>query len=243
MDRETAPRRGSGVAEGAGDKPIGRRVVLGILGLGAVGVVTGSAIQGRVDSFLAPLRSAGLGGFIPGSGEFQYYTITGGFPSAPADYRLRVGGLVDHPLALTVDDLRSLPVTRLDREFQCVTGWRVDHVHWVGVSLVALAAHAGMTSRAQAFQFSSFDGAYTESLTVEQAHQSGAIIAYSMLGAPVTQSHGGPVRLYVPSMFGYKSIKWLSGIEAVETAAPGYWEQNGYPVDGWIDGHAPSASA
>ncbi len=89
----------------------------------------------------------------------------------------------------------------------------------------------------------SFDGVYTETLTLAQAHESGAIVAYEMLGAPVTRDHGGPVRLYVPGMFGYKSIKWLSGIEAVDSIEPGYWEQNGYPVDAWIDGHPPAASA
>jgi DMSO/TMAO reductase YedYZ molybdopterin-dependent catalytic subunit len=44
-------------------------------------------------------------------------------------------------------------------------------------------------------------------------------------------------------MFGYKSIKWLSRIELVRAAEPGYWEQNGYPVNAWIDGHAPGQAA
>jgi DMSO/TMAO reductase YedYZ molybdopterin-dependent catalytic subunit len=232
-----------GPDSGSLDKPIGRRFLLGILGLGAVGVVAGSTLQNGLDAVLAPLRESGLGGLLPGSGGFVLYTITSGFPAAPADYRLEVGGLVERPLTLTVPELRALPATQLDRDFQCVTGWRVDNVHWVGISLVALAARAGMTSKATAFRFTSFDGLYTESLTVEQARQSGAIVAYEMLGAPVTRDHGGPVRLYVPSMFGYKSIKWLARIEAVEKVEPGYWEQNGYPVNGWIDGHPPRASA
>jgi DMSO/TMAO reductase YedYZ molybdopterin-dependent catalytic subunit len=59
----------------------------------------------------------------------------------------------------------------------------------------------------------------------------------------VTREHGGPIRLYVPSMFGYKSIKWLSGIQAVTTIEEGYWEQNGYPSDAWISGHPPTTAA
>jgi DMSO/TMAO reductase YedYZ molybdopterin-dependent catalytic subunit len=232
----------TGPTSGA-DKPIGRRVVLTILGLGALGIATGSAVQDGLDALLRPLRTAGVGGFLPGSGGFQLYTITSGFPAAPPDYRLRVGGLVERPMALSVEDLRALPPTRLDQNFQCVTGWKVDGVQWVGVSLLALAARAGMSDQATAFQFTSFDGVYTESLTVQQARQSGAIVAYSMLGAPVTREHGGPVRLYVPSMFGYKSIKWLSAIEAVSSAEEGYWERNGYPVNAWIDGHPPKTSA
>jgi DMSO/TMAO reductase YedYZ molybdopterin-dependent catalytic subunit len=246
--RPAPPRRRSSAAAPSRpdfslDKPIGRRVLLGILGLGVVGVATGSSIQNGLDSVLAPLRTSGLGSLLPGGGGFTLYTVTNGFPAAPANYRLQVGGLVDRPMSLSVADLRSLPATRLDRDFQCVTGWRVDGVHWVGVSLVDLAARAGITNRATAFRFASFDGVYTESLTLEQAHQSGAIVAYEMLGAPVTRDHGGPVRLYVPAMFGYKSIKWLSVIEAVDQVQLGYWEVNGYPVNAWIDGHPPSTGA
>ena len=218
-------------------------MLLAILGLGAVGIATGSALQNGLDAVLEPLRSSGFGALLPGSGGFTLYTVTSGFPAAPPNYRLEVGGLVDRPMSLSVADLRALPATRLDRDFQCVTGWRVDDVHWVGVSLVALAARAGITDRATGFRFASFDGVYTESLTLEQAHQSGAIVAYEMLGAPVTRDHGGPVRLYVPSMFGYKSIKWLSMIEAVDEVQLGYWEVNGYPVNAWIDGHPPKTDA
>ena len=60
------------------------------------------------------------------------------------------------------------------------------------------------------------------------------IVAYEMLGAPVTRDHGGPVRLYVAPMYGYKSLKWLDGIEVTDHVIPGYWENNGYDVDGWI---------
>ena len=48
------------------------------------------------------------------------------------------------------------------------------------------------------------------------------------------QAHGGPVRLYVAPMYGYKSIKWLSHIEVVDRVDPGYWENQGYDVEGWV---------
>jgi DMSO/TMAO reductase YedYZ molybdopterin-dependent catalytic subunit len=51
------------------------------------------------------------------------------------------------------------------------------------------------------------------------------------------------VRLYVAPMFGYKSLKWLSGIRVVDQVEPGFWEQNGYPVNGWIDGSTAPAVA
>jgi DMSO/TMAO reductase YedYZ molybdopterin-dependent catalytic subunit len=216
--------------------------VLSILGLGALGTLFGSHVQTGITSVLDSLHVNGLASILPGGGGFTIYTVTGGYPAAPADYRLRVDGLVGRPLSLSVSDLQALPATRLERDFQCVTGWEVPNVHWIGVRLVDLAQRADVDPRAAAFQLRSFDGAYTESLTIEQARATGAIAAYSMLDAPVTREHGGPVRLYVPGMFGYKSIKWLSRIELVAQAEPGYWEQNGYPVDAWINGQAPATT-
>jgi len=224
-----------------GEKPIGRRAVIAILGLGALGIAYGEHVQNGITDLLTPLRSSGLANLVPGGGGFTIYTITGGYPAPPPDYRLTVDGLVNRPLQLTVPELEALPSTRLVRDFQCVTGWRVPNVHWVGVKLTDLAKHAGARPEATDFWFTSFDGMYTESLSMLQAEQSGAIVAYSMLGAPVTREHGGPVRLYVPGMFGYKSIKWLSHISLVKQLELGYWELNGYPVNAWIAGHPPSS--
>jgi len=227
------------VAREAWSKPIGRRTMLSVLGFGALGTLFGSHVQAGISSLLNSVHAGGIAAALPGGGQFTIYTVTSGYPAAPADYRLRVGGLVRHPLSLSVSDLQSLPATRLTRDFQCVTGWVVSNVPWVGVRLTDLAERAGVDPAASAFRLTSFDGLYTESLTLDQARETGAIVAYSMLGAPVTREHGGPVRLYVPEMFGYKSIKWLSGIDLVTHGEPGYWERNGYPVNAWIDGHPP----
>ncbi len=226
---------------GRGDKPIGRRAVLTILGVGALGIVFGERVQNGITSLLTPLRSSGLADIVPGGGGFVLYTVTGGYPAAPANYHLTVDGMVDHPLSLTVADLEALPATRLVHTFQCVTGWSVPDVHWVGVRLTDLAEHAGASPKASAFWFTSFDGVYTESLSMAQAEESGAIVAYSMLDGPVSRDHGGPVRLYVPGMFGYKSIKWLSRVTLTNQLELGYWELNGYPVNAWIAGHPPSS--
>ena len=83
----------------------------------------------------------------------------------------------------------------------------------------------------------SFDGEYTESLTLEQARRDDVLVAYSMLGKqPITSAHGGPVRLLVAPMYGYKSLKWLSNVEVVDQVEPGYWERRGYDVDAWVGG-------
>ncbi len=71
-------------------------------------------------------------------------------------------------------------------------------------------------------------------MTIDQARADDVIVALQMYGEPVTHDHGGPVRMYSASMYGYKSTKWLSEIELVQKHLPGYWEDRGYPMDGII---------
>jgi DMSO/TMAO reductase YedYZ molybdopterin-dependent catalytic subunit len=208
-----------------------------MLGLGAAGVALGAPVARGIGDALDSLSSgteSGVAGLLPGGDYFQLYTVTDGFPLPPPDYHLKVGGLVERPLRLSLSDLEAMPATALVKPFQCVTGWRVPAVHWEGVALGHLLDEAGPAKGAKALLFKSFDGVYTESLTLGQARLSDVIVAYRMLGAPITRAHGGPVRLYVAPMYGYKSIKWLSEIEVVDRVFPGYWEVRGYAVNGWV---------
>jgi DMSO/TMAO reductase YedYZ molybdopterin-dependent catalytic subunit len=82
--------------------------------------------------------------------------------------------------------------------------------------------------------FHSFDGEYTESLSMDQAMRPDVLVAHTMQGKPVSREHGGPVRMYVAPMYGYKSCKWLERIELTADVVPGYWEDYGYDVDGWV---------
>jgi DMSO/TMAO reductase YedYZ molybdopterin-dependent catalytic subunit len=220
-----------------GGRPVGRRVLLGMLGLGAVGVVTGTAVQGWLERNVGPLIARDptqLLSLLP-IGRFRIYSVVGDRPEeSRADYRLEVRGLVDRELDLTFDDLRTMKPLRLTRDFQCVTGWRVPDVPWRGVQLGDLLDAAGVQPGARAVRFTSFDGVYTESLTLRQARRDDVMVAYELEGEPLSSAHGGPVRLYVAPMYGYKSLKWLRRIEVTERVVPGYWERRGYDVDGWV---------
>ena len=211
---------------------VGRRVVLGMLGLGTVGVIFGSRVQDLLERTLgrSPLSSV-----LPLS-RFRIYTVTGTFPvRSEADYRLRVGGLVDRPVELNAADLKAMAPTHLTKDFQCVTGWRVSDVKWKGVRLADLLDAAGVQAGAGGVRFYSFDGAYTESLTLDQARRDDVIVAYELEGKPISTAHGGPVRLYVAPMYGYKSLKWLEAVEVTgPDPEPGYWEVRGYDVDAWV---------
>jgi DMSO/TMAO reductase YedYZ molybdopterin-dependent catalytic subunit len=213
-------------------------VVLGMLGIGAAGVLAGRRLSDAEQRVLGVLGShdpTGLSQLVPAGAGFRFYSVTGAVqPRTEADYRLQCSGLVARPAALTLADLRRLPQTQLTRDFQCVTGWRVPQVHWSGVALADLLDHVGVRPAAAAVRFTSFDGVYRESLTLAQAMRRDVLVATEMLGEPVTHDHGGPVRLYVAPMYGYKSIKWLAGVELTAAVVPGYWEELGYDVDAWV---------
>ena len=208
-----------------------------MLGLGAAGVLVGARVQDFLGTALAPLTSrdgTGLSSLLP-VGRFRIYTVTGDLPSrATADYTLSVDGLVDTPMTLSYAQLTALPATRLTKDFQCVTGWRVHGVGWTGVRLADILDAAGVKAGAPAVRFGSFDGAYTESLSMAEARRDDVIVAYQMDGKPVSHIHGGPVRLYVAPMYGYKSCKWLDRITVEPALRPGYWEQRGYDQHAWI---------
>jgi DMSO/TMAO reductase YedYZ molybdopterin-dependent catalytic subunit len=168
-------------------------------------------------------------------GRFRIYSVTADLPDrSRSEYRLTVRGLVDRETVLTFDELAAMPKTRITRDFQCVTGWRVPEVRWAGVRLGDVLDRAGVQADADAVRFVSFDGTYTESLTLAQARRADVLVAYELEGEALSSEHGGPARLYIAPMYGYKSLKWLQTIELTRHVEPGYWERRGYDVDGWV---------
>ncbi len=225
------------MAESSRDAPVGRRLFLGLVGLGAAGVVLGAKVQDFLEHATASIVAndpTGLTGLLP-LGRFRLYSVTGSFPDrSRAEYQLHVKGLVHRPFTISYAELTALPATSITKDFQCVTGWRVPGVRWRGVRLSTLLDRAGVTTDARALRFLSFDGTYTESLTLDQARRPDVLVAYELEGSPISSDHGGPVRLYVAPMYGYKSCKWLDTIELTAAVQPGYWEDYGYDVDGWV---------
>jgi DMSO/TMAO reductase YedYZ molybdopterin-dependent catalytic subunit len=209
-----------------------------MVGLGAAGVLYGAKAADLLERVIGPISARDVTGLLSlfPVGRFRIYSVTNALPSrAPAEYRLTVNGSVTAPLSLSLADLQAMPPMHLQKDFQCVTGWRVHDVKWTGVRLSDVLDRAGAATDAWGVRFTSFDGLYTETLTMSQARRPDVLVAYEMAGAPVTRAHGGPVRLYVAPMYGYKSCKWLDRVEVVpQPVEAGYWERRGYDVDAWV---------
>ena len=200
--------------------PIGRRLFLGGVGAGLVAIVSGGRLVPQLE--------------LPNTSGWRIYNVAGRMPSA-AGFRLRVDGLVDRPLDLDLGGVLDLPHREQTNDFACVTGWTVDDVRWRGVGLAGLLEDVGVRAGATHVTFHSRDGVYTDSLALGDAMGPDTLLATGMDGDPLPRRHGGPLRLVVPTMYGYKSVKWVGRVEVTDHEVVGYWEQRGYASDARID--------
>ena len=164
-------------------------------------------------------------------------------------YRLRVSGLVDQPLALSLADLHSMSSRELVFGFECsgnrgpVNGLSSNGL-WRGVPLRAVLERAGVQSEAREFVFFGADhgeeevdfrgGTYTvdqqygRSLERDQALSDEPLLAYSLNDEPLTTHQGSPLRLLVPGWYGAPNVKWLSEIHVQEDQYLGKWQARSY---------------
>lgn len=151
-------------------------------------------------------------------------------------WRLRVYGLVDNELSLDWAAFQAMHQVTDISDFHCVTRWSQLDMDWQGVRAQDLLALAQPKAAAKFVTLHSYDG-YTTNLPLEALLDDDVIIAHSVLGAPLTAEHGGPVRLVVPKRYAWKSAKWLKAIEIHEFDKPGFWEVRGYhnDADPWLE--------
>lgn len=212
------------------DRTIGRATFLGILGVGLAGIAWGRDIS-RFAGRLVPNAIPSVGA----SDGWRIYTIGDRTPAIDPDaYRLRIDGLVERPLTLTLDDLRALPRAEQISDFRCVTGWSVQDVRWTGVRFQDVLAETSPAREARWLGFVSDEVPYVDTLSFEQAFLPDAMLALDMDGEPLSAPHGAPARVVMPQMYGYKSVKWVTRIEVRRDFVPGYWENRGYDSDAWV---------
>jgi DMSO/TMAO reductase YedYZ molybdopterin-dependent catalytic subunit len=157
-----------------------------------------------------------------------------------ADYRLRIGGLVERPLALSLADIRMFPSRTQITRHDCVEGWSAIG-KWKGARLSALLETVNLKPNARYVVFHCADpmeedsnSFYYESVDLEDAFHPQTILAYELNDLPLPAENGAPLRLRLERQLGYKMAKYVMSLEIVETFSRiaggkgGYWEDNGY---------------
>ncbi|WP_168011914.1 molybdopterin-binding protein [Halomonas salinarum] len=154
------------------------------------------------------------------------------------DWRLEIGGLVERPLAFSLDELKTMPARTQITRHDCVEGWSCIG-QWQGVVLGDLLDRVGVRDQARFVVFHCADryrggDAYYESLDMLEAYHPQTLLAYALNGNDVPVANGAPLRLRAERQLGYKMAKYVMRIELVESFAHigrgrgGYWEDRGY---------------
>jgi DMSO/TMAO reductase YedYZ molybdopterin-dependent catalytic subunit len=146
----------------------------------------------------------------------------------PFEWRLRVDGLVEHKKEYTIDGIQSFEAIEPTTPFVCVEGWDM-WVKWKGTLMRNIIDDVKPLPEAKFCTFYAYSE-YTDSLPLELARDERTILAYGYEGDELPAENGGPLRLVVPFLLAYKSVKWLTRISFVKEEEPGYWEMRGYPA-------------
>jgi DMSO/TMAO reductase YedYZ molybdopterin-dependent catalytic subunit len=150
-----------------------------------------------------------------------------------ATWRLPITGLVDHPLLLSLEDLRTrYPAHDQYVTLSCISGGigttLISTTRWTGARLQDILADAGVQPQARYLQITSGDGFYeTVSLDLIQSDER-ILFCYAWDGNPLPVDHGFPLRIWIPDRFGMKQPKWITAVEVTSQYAEGYWVKRGW---------------
>lgn len=153
-------------------------------------------------------------------------------PSVDAgEWRLEIGGLVDNPTSLTLDEIRQRPAVSQYITLECISnrvgGDLISGNLWTGIRLKDLLDEVGLQPEAKALHIESADGFY-ETVVMEDMMDPRTLLVYDMNGQPLPAEHGFPLRIYIPNRFGMKQPKWIVRMEAVAEEQDGYWVVRGW---------------
>lgn len=153
------------------------------------------------------------------------------------DWTLRIHGLVDREVLLTYSDLLSLPSVEQDVTQMCISftypNDLISSTRYTGVRLRDVLQMAGISDSALELVVKG-GGGYSDSIPIAKALEAGTLLAYGMNGTTLPRKHGFPCRLYVPNIYGEKSVKWLEEIQVVDFDYSGYWQERGWSDDATI---------
>jgi DMSO/TMAO reductase YedYZ molybdopterin-dependent catalytic subunit len=149
-----------------------------------------------------------------------------------AAWRLKVSGLVERPLELTLEQIRAYEPLHQFVTLACISnpiaGSLIGTTRWTGVSMQRLLPDLRLAPTATHLKLSSADHFY-EIVALDTIRSDARVmLAYDWDGVPLTTKHGFPLRIYIPNLYGMKQPKWLQSIEATDHWEPGYWVKRGW---------------
>ncbi len=147
------------------------------------------------------------------------------------DWDLRVFGLVEEPLRFTWDELMKLPQKTQTVDIHCVTRWSKLDTTWTGIpwrEFIKLIKVKPEATHVMAH----CEYGFTTNVALDVLDDDDTMLAFAYDGKPLEPDHGYPLRLLVPKKYFWKSAKWLRGIEFMAGDRPGFWERNGYHMEG-----------
>ncbi|HLJ25360.1 MAG TPA: sulfite oxidase-like oxidoreductase [Candidatus Angelobacter sp.] len=149
----------------------------------------------------------------------------------PARWDFRIWGLVEQPARLTWEQFNRLPRAHSRSDFHCVTRWSRFDNEWDGVAfreIMRLAKPKAETG----YVLVHAEQGFTANVPFADLDRDDVLLATHHDGQPLIPDHGYPLRLIVPHLYAWKSVKWMRGLEFLEQDVPGFWEQNGYHMYG-----------
>jgi DMSO/TMAO reductase YedYZ molybdopterin-dependent catalytic subunit len=149
----------------------------------------------------------------------------------PARWDFQISGLVEKPARLSWEEFNKLPQTEEVADFHCVTRWSRFDNRWQGVAVSEVLKLVKVSPEAR-FVLVHAEAGFSANLPLADFARPESLFAFRHDGEPLTAEHGYPVRLIVPHLYAWKSVKWVRGIELLASDQPGFWEQNGYHMYG-----------
>lgn len=151
------------------------------------------------------------------------------------DYRLKVGGLVENPVELSLEEIRAMGKQTQITLHHCIQGWS-GIAEWGGLPMAELIKLVRPTPEAKTAVFYSFGeglegGHYYDSHSVANLKLPQSLLAYEMNGEPLPTLHGPPLRLRVENQLGFKMVKWIREIKFVENHRAFGEGEGGYNED------------
>jgi len=146
-------------------------------------------------------------------------------------WSLRIFGEVDQELTLTYEEIMAMPQTTIRCDIHCVTRWSRFDNSFTGVRFIDFLLAAGIEPRGEYVMLHG-DNDYTANVPLKDVMREDVMLAHSFDGEPLTAKHGWPLRVIVPHLYFWKSVKWLCGIEFLQENQAGFWEQNGFHLNG-----------